>query len=103
MMSTRLVGLAPAFRRAALQPSFALRNQAALRSLVLKRGIQTEFLAYSKARDVLDSQRIKRPISPFATIYQPQLTWIGSIANRVTGVGLSVRTFPLLYFVSFAL
>jgi hypothetical protein len=24
------------------------------------------------------------------TIYQPQITWYGSIANRITGVGLSV-------------
>ncbi|PWN53337.1 hypothetical protein IE53DRAFT_384180 [Violaceomyces palustris] len=40
--------------------------------------------------DLLNKQRSLRPSSPHFTIYQPQLTWLGSIANRVTGVGLSV-------------
>ncbi|CAO1623930.1 unnamed protein product [Jaminaea pallidilutea] len=42
---------------------------------------------------VLNEQRSVRPISPHMTIYQPQLTWIGSIANRVTGTGLSVALY----------
>lgn len=45
---------------------------------------------------ILNTQRLARPSSPHFTIYQPQLTWIGSIANRITGVGLSVCTSILL-------
>ncbi|KAH8117712.1 succinate dehydrogenase cytochrome b560 subunit [Phellopilus nigrolimitatus] len=90
MMSTRLVGLAPAFRRTVFQPGFAVRNQAVLRAAVLKRGIQTERLAPAKAEEILNAQRVLRPNSPHFTIYQPQLTWVGSIANRVTGTALSV-------------
>ncbi|PWN22448.1 cytochrome b560 subunit of succinate dehydrogenase, partial [Microstroma glucosiphilum] len=40
--------------------------------------------------EMLNKQRSVRPNSPHFTIYQPQLTWLGSIANRITGVGLSV-------------
>ncbi|ORY32795.1 hypothetical protein BCR39DRAFT_521603 [Naematelia encephala] len=38
---------------------------------------------------ILNHQREKRPMSPHLAIYQPQLTWILSIANRGTGVALS--------------
>ena len=44
-------------------------------------------------QDILNSQRLKRPSSPHFTIYQYQLSWIGSIANRFTGIGLSVRKY----------
>ncbi|WFD22753.1 cytochrome b subunit of succinate dehydrogenase, Sdh3p [Malassezia equina] len=37
----------------------------------------------------LNQRRNQRPISPHLTIYQPQLTWYSSIANRITGVGMS--------------
>lgn len=53
---------------------------------------------------ILNQQRLKRPSSPHFTIYQPQLTWVASIVNRMTGVGLSVGTrlviprFPLASF-----
>ncbi|TFY62182.1 hypothetical protein EVJ58_g4030 [Rhodofomes roseus] len=40
--------------------------------------------------EILNTQRLKRPSSPHFTIYQPQLTWLGSIANRMTGSALSV-------------
>lgn len=30
-----------------------------------------------------------RPLSPYVSIYQPQLTWIMSIGHRVTGAGLA--------------
>ncbi|KAJ7734817.1 hypothetical protein B0H16DRAFT_1327380, partial [Mycena metata] len=35
---------------------------------------------------VLNKQRLLRPSSPHFTIYQPQLIWLASIANRATGV-----------------
>ena len=60
--------------------------------LHLYRSIQTQTLTPSAEQDILNHQRLRRPSSPHFTIYQPQLTWIGSIVNRVTGVGLSVCT-----------
>ncbi|PAV16640.1 succinate dehydrogenase cytochrome b560 subunit [Pyrrhoderma noxium] len=89
MMSTRIVGLSPALRRTSFQSSL-VRNQAVLRNAVLKRGIQTELHSASKAQDILNAQRLKRPSSPHFTIYQPQMTWIPSIINRATGSALSV-------------
>ncbi|KAI0328288.1 succinate dehydrogenase cytochrome b560 subunit [Cubamyces sp. BRFM 1775] len=89
MYSTRAVGLAPAFRQAALRPRNVARNPV-LRSLIAKRFVQTESLPPSAEQQILNQQRLRRPSSPHFTIYQPQLTWIGSIANRVTGAGLSV-------------
>ncbi|TIA89446.1 hypothetical protein E3P99_02077 [Wallemia hederae] len=68
-----------------------------VRSLVkpsIMRGVQnrlvhTEKLSETENLALLNHQRNLRPSSPHFTIYQPQLTWYGSIANRVTGVGLS--------------
>ena len=60
------------------------------------RTIQTESLPPSANESILNQQRLKRPTSPHLTIYQPQLTWVMSIANRAAGVGLSVRMFILL-------
>jgi succinate dehydrogenase (ubiquinone) cytochrome b560 subunit len=40
---------------------------------------------------LLNAQRLRRPSSPHFTIYQPQYTWLLSIANRFTGAGLSAR------------
>ena len=51
--------------------------------------MQTQSFPPSAAEQILNEQRLKRPSSPHFTIYQPQLTWISSIANRVTGAGLS--------------
>lgn len=38
----------------------------------------------------LGSKSSNRPLSPHLSIYQPQLTWVLSIAFRVTGCGLTV-------------
>jgi hypothetical protein len=56
----------------------------------ISRFIQTESMNPSAEQEILNSQRLKRPSSPHMTIYQYQLSWVGSIANRMTGVGLSV-------------
>ncbi|KEP51148.1 succinate dehydrogenase cytochrome B subunit [Rhizoctonia solani 123E] len=63
------------------------------------RSIQTESLPPSAATEILNAQRVKRPSSPHFTIYQPQITWIGSIANRITGGVLSggLYLFALAY------
>ncbi|KAJ8518482.1 hypothetical protein ONZ45_g4461 [Pleurotus djamor] len=101
MMSTRALGLGPSFRRLALAPSPA-KNRLLLRNTVAKRSIQTESLPPSAATDILNKQRLLRPSSPHFTIYQPQLTWLGSIANRITGAGLSTLLygFSLAYLVA---
>lgn len=40
-----------------------------------------------------------RPLSPHLQIYRPQLTSIMSISHRITGVGLSVGTLLLVWWV----
>ncbi|CAE6509933.1 unnamed protein product [Rhizoctonia solani] len=66
---------------------------------LLVRSVQTESLPPSAATDILNSQRVKRPSSPHFTIYQPQITWLASIANRATGGVLSgaLYVFALAY------
>ncbi|KAF7375627.1 Cytochrome b subunit of succinate dehydrogenase SDH3 [Mycena sanguinolenta] len=88
MMSTRALGLGSPLRKAIFSPSLA-RNQALIRTTLAKRAIQTESLPPSAAVDILNKQRLKRPSSPHFTIYQPQITWIGSIFHRATGGALS--------------
>jgi succinate dehydrogenase (ubiquinone) cytochrome b560 subunit len=39
--------------------------------------------------EILVAQRKKRPTSPHLTIYQPQMPWIASGLNRITGSVLS--------------
>ncbi len=58
--------------------------------IVVNRQIKTESIKPADARAILDKQRLNRPSSPHFTIYQPQITWLVSIAHRVTGTGLSV-------------
>ncbi|GJE85641.1 succinate:quinone oxidoreductase subunit C [Phanerochaete sordida] len=87
MISARALGLAPALRQAVVASKSS--RGLVLRSVVATRGVQTQSLPPSAAEKILNEQRLKRPSSPHFTIYQPQLTWIGSIANRVTGAGLS--------------
>src|SRR5690606_22278871 len=37
-------------------------------------------------QSILEQQRLRRPIAPHLSIYQPQLTWYLSALNRITGV-----------------
>jgi succinate dehydrogenase (ubiquinone) cytochrome b560 subunit len=48
-------------------------------------------LATSKAQgtEILNQQRLNRPVSPHLGIYRPQITWLLSSLNRVTGIILS--------------
>lgn len=59
--------------------------------------VATTKLSHEDALKLLNEQRSLRPNSPHFTIYQPQLTWIASIFNRITGAGVSARE----YFFSF--
>jgi len=38
---------------------------------------------------ILQQQRAVRPLSPHLQIYQPQLTWMLSIAHRFSGAGVA--------------
>ncbi|GJJ08570.1 hypothetical protein Clacol_002789 [Clathrus columnatus] len=94
-MTSRTLGLSPTLRQFTItsKTGGARHVQLVLRSSVSvpsRRLIQTESFPPSASDRILNSQRLKRPSSPHFTIYQPQLTWIGSIANRITGSTLSV-------------
>ncbi|KAJ7918541.1 SDHC, cytochrome b subunit of succinate dehydrogenase [Mycena leptocephala] len=97
MMSTRALGLCSPLRKTLFSPGLA-RNQSLIRTALATRAVQTESLPPSASVDILNKQRLLRPSSPHFTIYQPQLTWIASIANRGTGGALSA----LLYGFSLA-
>ncbi|KAJ7506655.1 hypothetical protein B0H11DRAFT_2271970 [Mycena galericulata] len=97
MLSTRALGLGSPLRKTLFSSSLA-RNQSLIRTTLAKRAVQTESLPPSASVDILNKQRLLRPSSPHMTIYQPQLTWIASIANRITGAALST----LLYSFSIA-
>ncbi|KIY72131.1 cytochrome b560 subunit of succinate dehydrogenase [Cylindrobasidium torrendii FP15055 ss-10] len=73
-----------------------------VRSHVIKRAVQTESIPAASSGHILRKQALARPSSPHFTIYEPQLTWLASIANRATGVGLSVLFygFSLAYLVA---
>ncbi|KAH0833396.1 cytochrome b subunit of succinate dehydrogenase, Sdh3p [Lanmaoa asiatica] len=64
-------------------------NRSLIFVCVVLRGVQTQSLPPSASEGILNEQRLKRPSSPHYTIYQPQLTWFGSIAHRMSGGALS--------------
>lgn len=51
---------------------------------------------------ILVKQRLQRPVAPHLTIYKPQITWILSSLNRITGSILSggLYIFGALYAVA---
>ncbi|PMD37566.1 cytochrome b560 subunit of succinate dehydrogenase [Hyaloscypha variabilis F] len=67
-------------RLAASNPSMA--SQMVFKSLAVGSSMQTRY-------EILVAQRKNRPTSPHLTIYKPQMTWIPSALNRVTGSVLS--------------
>ncbi|KAG2114829.1 SDHC, cytochrome b subunit of succinate dehydrogenase [Suillus clintonianus] len=97
MMSARIVG---STRRVAF--ASVTGRSTASPSVILKRGVQIQSLSPSASEAILNAQRLKRPSSPHFTIYQPQLTWLSSIANRATGGALSALLygFSLAYLVA---
>lgn len=66
-----------------------LQQRQSVRLATTSAKVATTHYTPEEALKMLNEQRSLRPNSPHLTIYEPQLTWIGSIANRVTGVGLS--------------
>ncbi|KAL7421644.1 cytochrome b subunit of succinate dehydrogenase, Sdh3p [Cryptotrichosporon argae] len=85
---SRAVGAAPAFRSGA---AFAPGLMAAQRRLATSGSAAPSTSKISPADSIalLNAQRLQRPTSPHLAIYQPQLTWLMSGANRITGVFLS--------------
>jgi succinate dehydrogenase (ubiquinone) cytochrome b560 subunit len=79
----------PAFRSA-----FLRQQSQALRQPLLRRHITVKADA-----DILAKQRLNRPISPHLSIYQPQITWYGSMTHRLTGLILSGTFY--LYFITY--
>nr|ANG58742.1 succinate dehydrogenase subunit C [Ceratobasidium cereale] len=88
MIASR-VGLTVRRNPLAVTKLFGSHSRATPLARHLIRSIQTDSLPPSAADNILNAQRVRRPSSPHFTIYQPQITWIGSIANRITGLGLS--------------
>ncbi|KAH9991720.1 succinate dehydrogenase cytochrome b560 subunit [Russula vinacea] len=97
MNYTRALGLGSTLSRTAFSAR-PVHSTPLVRFAILRRTVQTQSLKPDEALVILNTQRLARPSSPHFTIYQPQLTWIGSIANRITGAGLSL----LLYGFSLA-
>ncbi|KAL1302976.1 hypothetical protein AAFC00_003293 [Neodothiora populina] len=61
-----------------------------------KRLAATQHMPEDEAsRQILAKQRLHRPVAPHLTIYKPQITWILSSLNRITGITLSA---PLYLF-----
>jgi len=96
MSYTRALGLARALNNSGLRARLA---QNTFRPIAFRRGVQIQSLPPSSSQNILNKQRLRRPSSPHFTIYQPQLTWVSSIANRFTGVGLSVLMYG--YFLAY--
>jgi len=55
-------------------------------------GTERSVFSQSVAAASQPAAKSMRPISPHLAIYQPQLTWVLSIAHRVSGAGLAVGT-----------
>jgi succinate dehydrogenase (ubiquinone) cytochrome b560 subunit len=90
----RTFASAPLAARIAPAPAaLALCRQQNARGAATTAKASTVKMTADENLEMLNKQRSVRPNSPHFTIYQPQLTWLGSIANRITGVGLSVGEF----------
>ena len=66
------------------------------------RPVATQKMTPTDSYDILVQQRKKRPTSPNLGIYKPQITWILSSLNRVTGLTVAVPfyLFGLAYLAS---
>ncbi|EEH33179.1 succinate dehydrogenase cytochrome B subunit [Paracoccidioides lutzii Pb01] len=95
-------------RLAAHNPSqlrIAVSRIAAPVAIATGNHIQTRSTTSSTSEDpsqILPRQRLNRPVSPHLSIYQPQVTWVLSSLNRITGLALagSLYIFSSFYLVS---
>ncbi|KAK8229277.1 mitochondrial succinate dehydrogenase cytochrome b560 subunit C [Phyllosticta capitalensis] len=77
-----------ALRRAAA-PGAVANFTPASAALMQSRPVATSTMSEPEGRKILEKQRLNRPVSPHLQIYRPQITWVGSGLNRITGVALS--------------
>ncbi|KAG9229779.1 hypothetical protein BJ875DRAFT_473986 [Amylocarpus encephaloides] len=68
---------------------FAIAPTAMLGSPIQTRQVATQNLTPTDSYSILVAQRKNRPTAPHLTIYQPQIPWILSGLNRITGSVLS--------------
>jgi succinate dehydrogenase (ubiquinone) cytochrome b560 subunit len=66
-----------------------LGNVARLQAHTTHRLAATESASHEQAQQIVNKQRLNRPVSPHLSIYQPQITWYASSLNRITGITLS--------------
>ncbi|WFD00147.1 cytochrome b subunit of succinate dehydrogenase, Sdh3p [Malassezia yamatoensis] len=74
----------------------SLSTSPVTRALPWAKSAKTHPVSLDQDFKALNAVRQERPTSPHFTIYQPQLTWLSSIANRVTGVGLSFGLYAFM-------
>ena len=72
--------------RRAAAPGFSVQTAG---RMVQRRSAATQRVSQSEGNEILAKQRLQRPVSPHLSIYRPQITWIASSFNRITGVALS--------------
>ncbi|KAF2405198.1 cytochrome b556 subunit of succinate dehydrogenase [Trichodelitschia bisporula] len=92
-MSTSRI-LQTSARRALIRPTslvakFAPPAAFATNTHYVQRRQVTQQVSQSTGEEILAKQRLRRPVSPHLSIYQPQITWYLSALNRITGVALS--------------
>ena len=69
-----------------MRPAFARAGPAVVTQY---RPLTTESIPAAEASSIVAAQRVHRPISPHLSIYKPQIPWMLSMMNRITGAVLS--------------
>jgi len=93
-MSNRAIQTS-ARRLAAQRPSAAFARFASPAAVATnshflqRRQVTQQHVVENDAQSILAKQRLARPVSPHLGIYRPQITWLPSILNRITGAILS--------------
>ncbi|KAF8448316.1 succinate dehydrogenase cytochrome b560 subunit [Terfezia claveryi] len=64
-----------------------------IRSAATTSTTPVESVPAEQSQAILKEQRLRRPVAPHISIYQPQLTWYLSGLNRIAGVTLSGGTY----------
>lgn len=67
---------------------------------MLRRSVSIQSLYPQESRTILEKQRLRRPVSPHATIYRPQITSVLSISSRIAGCTISGGLYA--FFVAYA-
>ncbi|OWP06609.1 succinate dehydrogenase cytochrome b subunit [Marssonina coronariae] len=86
----------------ALSPPTSCRDILILKPTNMQEPVATQKMTSADSYEILVAQRKLRPTSPNLGIYKPQITWILSSLNRITGLSVSVPfyLFGLAYLAS---